>query len=252
MTSLHLCITFMHLADAFYPKRLTVHSGYTFFFWSVCVFPGDIRRRTFYGVIMDYWLLIIDIFARRNGLKLKCLNDRFVSYKQAYFCSQDVNWWTHSDGTHSLQSIHCWTSDVMLGFSNFLHRENAHTSHSRNVAYYHTTLTVSALYSMCTVNSVLDFKPFLLNDCCTPFVVLNFLHDKVMWQCSILLFILVKDSQSEGVFLGIGKPKIMVFIACWILKVALRLFHRQVNGWPSWMDPDSAQVQFSICSSSTL
>ncbi len=40
MTSLHLCITFMHLADAFYPKRLTVHSGYTFFFWSVCVFPG--------------------------------------------------------------------------------------------------------------------------------------------------------------------------------------------------------------------
>ncbi len=44
-----------------------------------------------------------------------------------------VKWWTgvvwiivmflircldsHSDGTHSLQSIHCWTSDVMLHFS---------------------------------------------------------------------------------------------------------------------------------------
>ncbi len=32
--------TFMHLADAFYPKRLTVHSGYIFFL-SVCVFPGN-------------------------------------------------------------------------------------------------------------------------------------------------------------------------------------------------------------------
>ncbi len=30
----------MHLADAFIPKRLTVHSGYTFVL-SVCVFPGN-------------------------------------------------------------------------------------------------------------------------------------------------------------------------------------------------------------------
>ncbi len=26
--------------------------------------------------------------------------------------------YTHSDGTHSLQRIHCWTSDPMLNFSN--------------------------------------------------------------------------------------------------------------------------------------
>ncbi len=39
--------TFMHLADQsdqsvsrFYPKRLTVHSGYTFFY-SVCVLPRN-------------------------------------------------------------------------------------------------------------------------------------------------------------------------------------------------------------------
>ncbi len=46
------------------------------------------------------------------------------------FISQDVVWWTgvdycdvfiicldsHSDGTHSLQSIHWWASDVMLHF----------------------------------------------------------------------------------------------------------------------------------------
>ncbi len=51
------------------------------------------------------------------------------------FTSKDVNWWTvmwgllmdycdvficldsHSDGTHSLQRIHWWVSDVMLHFS---------------------------------------------------------------------------------------------------------------------------------------
>ncbi len=58
--------------------------------------------------------------------------DLFLTDMQL-FTSQDINWWTgvmrvtcgllscfircldsHSDGTHSLQSIHWWTSDVML------------------------------------------------------------------------------------------------------------------------------------------
>ncbi len=62
--------------------------------------------------------------------------DGFVSYKHTAFDSQDVNWWTgvcgllvdycdvfiscldsHSDGTHSLQSIHWWGRDGMLHFS---------------------------------------------------------------------------------------------------------------------------------------
>ncbi len=48
-----------------------------------------------------------------------------------FLASQDVNWWagfiivmfliscldSHSDGTHSLQSIHCWDSDEMIYFS---------------------------------------------------------------------------------------------------------------------------------------
>ncbi len=64
--------------------------------------------------------------------------DLFLTNIQLY-ASQDVNWWTgvmlilldycdafnafiicldsHSDGTHSLQRIHCWASDVMLNFS---------------------------------------------------------------------------------------------------------------------------------------
>ncbi len=46
--------------------------------------------------------------------------------------SPDVNWWTglvciivmflsdsHSDGTHSLQSIHCWDTDAVMYFYKF-------------------------------------------------------------------------------------------------------------------------------------
>ncbi len=33
------------------------------------------------------------------------------------YCDVFITVWTHSDGTHSLQSIHWWASDVMLHFS---------------------------------------------------------------------------------------------------------------------------------------
>ncbi len=61
--------------------------------------------------------------------------------------SQEVNWWiwvvwiivdycdvfiscldSHSDGTHSLQSIHWWTSDAMLHFSKSDEETNSSTS----------------------------------------------------------------------------------------------------------------------------
>ncbi len=66
-----------------------------------------------------------------GGSTLKCLRmDLFLTNTQL-LVSRDVNWWTgvdycavfiscldsYSDGTHSLQTIHCWTSDVMLRFS---------------------------------------------------------------------------------------------------------------------------------------
>ncbi len=55
---------------------------------------------------------------------------------------QDINWWisvdycdvfiscldSHSDGTHSLQSIHYWTSDAMLHFSKPDEETNSSTS----------------------------------------------------------------------------------------------------------------------------
>ncbi len=37
------CFTFMHFSRRFYPKRLTLHSSYSFFFyiWSALAFPGN-------------------------------------------------------------------------------------------------------------------------------------------------------------------------------------------------------------------
>ncbi len=58
--------------------------------------------------------------------------DLFLTNMELFKFSLDVNWWTgvtlwiivfltavwtHSDGTHSLQRIHWWASDVMLDFS---------------------------------------------------------------------------------------------------------------------------------------
>ncbi len=55
--------------------------------------------------------------------------------------SPDVNWWSgvmwiivmflsdsHSDGTHSLQSIHCWDTDAVLHFSKSDEESNSSTS----------------------------------------------------------------------------------------------------------------------------
>ncbi len=76
------------------------------------------------------------ILAGSNDLKLKCLNDEFVSYKHSFslhktltdglercgllvdYCDVFISCLgSHSDGTHSLQRIQWWASDVMLHFS---------------------------------------------------------------------------------------------------------------------------------------
>ncbi len=81
-------------------------------------------------------LLWIYIVASRNGLKLKCLNDSFVSYKHSFplhkmlidglesygllveYCDAFISClYSHSDGTHSPNRIHWWASDIMLHFS---------------------------------------------------------------------------------------------------------------------------------------
>ncbi len=83
-----------------------------------------------------YYGLWTGIFIRSDSLKLKCLNDGFVSEAQAscFTRFQSIDWScmvqlvdycdvfiscleSHSDGTHSLQRIDWWASVVMLNFS---------------------------------------------------------------------------------------------------------------------------------------
>ncbi len=81
--------------------------------------------------------VIIDrsILARSKGLKLQCLNNGFVSYK-LNSCGLLVNYCevfiscldSHSDGTHSLQRIHWWASDIMQHFSKSDKETNSFTS----------------------------------------------------------------------------------------------------------------------------
>ncbi len=78
-----------------------------------------------------YYGLWTGILAIINGLKLKHLTDGLVSYKQAVFhftrcqllfvdyCDDFIICLiSYSDGTHSLQRIQWWMSDVVLNFSN--------------------------------------------------------------------------------------------------------------------------------------
>ncbi len=59
---------------------------------------------------------------RSESLKVTCLNDGFASNKHRFSLHKTTISCldSHSDGTHSLQRIHWWTSDVMLHFSKFV------------------------------------------------------------------------------------------------------------------------------------
>ncbi len=92
-----------------------------------------------------YGFKLLCFLTKSNGLKLKHLNDGF-SCKHAAFgftrrwlidglewCGLLVNVLircldSHSDGTHSLQSIHCWSSEGLLHFSKSDEERNSSTS----------------------------------------------------------------------------------------------------------------------------
>ncbi len=76
-----------------------------------------------------WWILMWECYYGFNFDQKWLFNDGFVSRKHSAFhftrhyfmvCSR-VDYisavWTHSDGTHSLQRIHWWASDVKLNFS---------------------------------------------------------------------------------------------------------------------------------------
>ncbi len=76
------------------------------------------------------WWLTDWYFGQKRWFEVKIQNEDFVSYKYAPITTQDINWRTgftcstcnvligyfdsHTDGTHSLQRINWWASDVML------------------------------------------------------------------------------------------------------------------------------------------
>ncbi len=79
------------------------------------------------------------------------------------FILRDINWWTrvdycdvfiscldsHSDGTHSLQSIHWWASDVMLHFS----KSDEETNSSTSWMARERTFSAKYIFFVCLNNS---------------------------------------------------------------------------------------------------
>ncbi len=61
---------------------------------------------------------------------------------------------SHSDGTHSLQSIHCWVSDGMLHFSKSLPMRSQPKHFCATICYRHKFLfcVYSSLFSDCWVH----------------------------------------------------------------------------------------------------
>ncbi len=126
-----------------------------------------------------YWLWTC-ILAGSNSLKLKCLNDRFVSYTQL-FSSQDINWWigftcdvfisclgSHSDGTHSLQRIHWWASDAMLNFSKSVQMKE-------QLTYIFDGLVVSTFSANSIFFWVNDSFKLHLNPQSNPFLFIHYI-----------------------------------------------------------------------------
>ncbi len=109
-------------------KQLKTNMLMDFDVWFWCV--RTIGTAFFTGGRVIIKRIIMDSYSgQKQCFKLK------LSYKPTnmqHFTSQDINWWTgvlwiivmffiscldtHSDGTHSLQRIHWWASDVMLNF----------------------------------------------------------------------------------------------------------------------------------------
>ncbi len=103
-----------------------------------------IQTRPLFHWRKRYYGLCTHIFNQKQWFEVK--NVLMLDLFQL-LSSQDVNWWTgvlwitcgllfcfyqlfdsHSDGTHSLQSIHCWDTDAMLHFSKSDEETNSSTS----------------------------------------------------------------------------------------------------------------------------
>ncbi len=86
------------------------------------------NRKRWFKVKTSYWWICL--LQTHSFCLLKMLTDGLewcgllVDYCDVFISCLD----SHSDGTHSLQRIHCWTSDVMLHFSKSDEETNSSTS----------------------------------------------------------------------------------------------------------------------------
>ncbi len=96
----------------------------------ICIFLSWFKQGDFFHWRKQYYGLWPCILTRNISLFLEHINDDLFLINKQVFTSQYINWSTevmwitcyvfmscldsHSDGTHSLQRIHWWASDVML------------------------------------------------------------------------------------------------------------------------------------------
>ncbi len=145
----------MHLSDAFIQSDLHCIQVTVFYIWSALAFPGNrthdlgvasamlyhlsYRKATFL-IDLDYRL----VFSWKQQFDVK-MSSWWICFLQTcsfslhntlldglllvYYCDVIIRCLdSNSDGTHSLQSIHWWASDVMLHFSKSDEETNSSTS----------------------------------------------------------------------------------------------------------------------------
>ncbi len=104
----------MHRLSAVYKPKQSKKSKYVGGFWCKWTTADEVLhwRKCCYGL----WTHML---ARSNGLKLKSLNNGFVSYKKnQLLASLDVNWWT---GVMSITCRLLWCFYQLFGLSFWQH-----------------------------------------------------------------------------------------------------------------------------------
>ncbi len=106
---------------------------------------------------------------------------------------------SHSDGTHSLQSILCWASDAMLQFSKSDEETNLNSLRVRTFQLISFLLWVKFSFKKETSNVTLEHKTSLKSlgyICSQQYIVWVKIIDfsfmpkiiRILWSCSVKIF----------------------------------------------------------------
>ncbi len=168
-------------------------------------------------------------------LKLKHLNDLFLTNTQL-FNAQDINWYTgvlfiscldsHSDGTHSLQRIHWWTSDGMISSNLFWWRNKITLNglrESKLSANVHFWVNYSFNIIIIWIINIYGMVKFILKYFNISLELNNWPHKKLCAQ-----FILIASEPVFNICSSADK-----FGIC-LISIASRSW--QMNMWQVWLD----------------